>query len=238
MESPDILAVKGLGQFQQFKIASEFRRLIENWHLSDFHVQAARPDQEISAATHLSTRGDNIASFARYMHEEHSERFHDVLKKLASRVPGIQTVSSQDTADGRIVLRFADGSFKDPFLARYVSDGTIRMFAYLLLLNDPSPHPLLCVEEPENQLYPELLEGLAEEFREYAEGGGQVFVSTHSPDFLDALRPSEVYLIKKDGGASTAIPIAQSASVNELVGLGDRLGSLLRQNALWELANR
>lgn len=52
---------------------------------------------------------------------------------------------------------FQDGSFKTPFLDRYVSDGTIKMFAYLVLLYDPRPHPLLCVEEPENQLYPKLM---------------------------------------------------------------------------------
>ena len=84
------------------------------------------------------------------------------------------------------MLKFQDGAFEDPFLARYVSDGTIKMLAYLTLLYDPDPHPLLCVEEPENQLYPTLLWELAEEFRSYANRGGQVFVSTHSPDFLNA----------------------------------------------------
>lgn len=80
-------------------------------------------------------------------------------------------MDAQDTPDGRIVLRFQDGSFKDPFIARYVSDGTIKMFAYLVLLHDPNAHPLLCVEEPENQLYPDLLGSLAEEFSGYARRG-------------------------------------------------------------------
>ena len=74
------------------------------------------------------------------------------------------------------------------------------MLAYLTLLYDPKPHPLLCVEEPENQLYPKLLWELAEEFRSYAHRGGQVFVSTHSPDFLNAVQLDEVFwLIKKNG---------------------------------------
>ena len=98
------------------------------------------------------------------------------------------------------MLKFQDGSFKDPFLARYVSDGTIKMLAYLILLHDPSPHPLLCVEEPENQLYPKLLPELAEEFRAYARHGGQVFVSTHSPDFLNATRLEEVFWLQKSEG--------------------------------------
>ncbi len=55
------------------------------------------------------------------------------------------------------LLRFQDGTFKDPFIARYVSDGTIKMVAYLVLLHDPNPHPFLCIEEPENQLSPKLI---------------------------------------------------------------------------------
>ena len=76
----------------------------------------------------------------------------------------------------------------------------MKMFAYLVLLYDPQPHPLLCIEEPENQLYPKLLFELAEEFRNYARKGGQVFVSTHSPDLLNAAKLEEVFLAKKRKG--------------------------------------
>ena len=76
---------------------------------------------------------------------------------MRARVPGVDAVETKVTEDGRLVLRFKDGSFKDPFIARHVSDGTIKMFADLLLLHDPKPHPLVAVEEPENQLYPALL---------------------------------------------------------------------------------
>jgi len=123
-----------------------------------------------------------------FLYQHHAGLFREILKKLAQRVPGIVKVDAKVTEEGRVLLRFQDGSFKDPFLSKYVSDGTMKMFAYLVLLNDPSPHPLLCVEEPENQLYPTLLHELAEEFRDYARRGGQVFVSTHSPDFLNAVK--------------------------------------------------
>jgi predicted ATPase len=157
LESPDILAIKGLGQFERFKVVSDFRKLIENWHVSDFHIADARPSQEAGYAEHLSSRGDNLPLVAQYLFEHHRSIFNNILKKMAQRVPGVEQVTPVPTEDGRLVLKFQDGSFKDPFIARYVSDGTIKMFAYLLLLHDPSPHPVLCVEEPENQLYPDLL---------------------------------------------------------------------------------
>jgi predicted ATPase len=122
------------------------------------------------------------------------------LSLVSDRVPGISQVESKTTEEGRVLLKFQDGSFEDSFLARYVSDGTIKMLSYLTLLYDPKPHPLLCVEEPENQLYPKLLWELAEESRAYVNRGGQVFVSTHSPDFLNAAKLDEVFWLVKEGG--------------------------------------
>ena len=117
---------------------------------------------------------------------------------MSARVPGVSGVEARPTEDGRLVLRFQDDAFRDPFIARFVSDGTIKMFAYLILLYDPRPHPLLAVEEPENQLYPDLLRELIEEFREYARRGGQVFVSTHSPFFLNGAELNEVYCLSRN----------------------------------------
>jgi predicted ATPase len=56
----DILAIKGLGQFDRFKAANAFRNFIENWHVSDFHISEARPSRDAGYAEHLSPRGDNL----------------------------------------------------------------------------------------------------------------------------------------------------------------------------------
>ncbi len=232
LDAPDILAIKGLGQFERFKAASAFRQMIENWHISDFHVSDARPSQEDGFAEHLSTRGDNLPLVANYLFEHHRDRFDKVLEAMRQRVPGVSVVEPKQTEDGRLVLRFQDGSFKDPFIARYVSDGTIKMFAYLVLLHDPKPFPLLAVEEPENQLYPELLPELAEEFRAYARRGGQVFISTHSPDFLNALTLDEIYCLRKDAGFTNIAKASESANLRALAEAGDLPGYLWKQGLL------
>jgi predicted ATPase len=229
LESPEILAIKGLGQFQKFQAASRFRRLIENWHVSDFHIESARPSQEAALASHLSVSGDNLSLVAQFLFDRHPDVFNKILEKMKQRVPGVTNVEAKPTEDGRIVLRFQDGEFKDPFIAKYVSDGTIKMFAYLVLLYDPSPHPLLCVEEPENQLYPKLLAELAEEFREYAGKGGQVMVSTHSPEFLNAMKLDEVFWLSKKDGYTRAVRAADVEQLSRLIEEGDTLGSLWKQ---------
>lgn len=229
LDSPDILAIKGLGQFERFKVVNSFRKLIEGWHLSDFHIKDARPSQEAGYAEHLSPEGGNLPLVTQYIYGHHRAIFNDILERMKQRVPGVSNVEAQETVDGRLVLRFQDGAFKDPFLARYVSDGTIKMFAYLVLLHDPSPHPLLCIEEPENQLYPTLLCELVEEFVSYARRGGQVMVSTHSPDLLNAVSLEDVFWLEKHQGFSVVKRASDEPQIKALIEVGDSLGALWKQ---------
>lgn len=230
LNSPDILAVKGLGQFGRFKAANAFRQLIESWHVSDFHISAARGRKEAAGnSEHLSESGDNLPLVAQFLFEQHPETFQQLLLTMARRVPGIRTVEPKLMDDGYLTLRFQDGSFKTPFLDRYVSDGTIKMFAYLVLLYDPLPHPLLCVEEPENQLYPRLMTELAEEFRSYATRGGQVLVSTHSPDFLNAVGLDEVCWLVKEAGGTQIRRAKDDEQLAAYMAEGDQMGYLWKQ---------
>ncbi len=229
LKSPDILAVKGLAQFERFPAVVTLGNLIENWHISDFHISKARPEQEAGYAPHLSREGENLSLVIQYLYQHHKEIFDKIIELLRHRVPGITHVDSKITEEGRVLLKFQDGSFTDPFLARYVSDGTIKMLAYLTLLYDPKPHPLLCVEEPENQLYPKLLWELAEEFRAYTHRGGQVFVSTHSPDFLNAMQLDEVFWLEKKNGYTTIKCASDDDQVRAYMNDGDQMGYLWKQ---------
>ena len=227
--NPDILAIKGLGQFEQFKAVSAFRSLLEKWYVSNFKIEYGRNISDTGISNHLSVTGDNLAQVTKYMYDYHRDIFEDILKKLPRRIPGINQVEAKETEDGRIILRFQDQNFKDPFVARYVSDGTIKMFAYMILLHDPEPHPLLCIEEPENFLHPDLLLQLCEEIREYSERGGQVFVSSHSPDFVNGLKLNELFFLVKVNGYT----IIKAAKDNEMIkelSKENNLGWLWRNN--------
>ena len=232
LDSPDILAIKALGQFRRFEAASQLRELIEGWSVSDFRIEAARPEPDAAPAEHLSETGDNLALYAQFLSENHPETFNFLLKNMAERIPGVVEVQPEETGDGRIALRFRDATFERGFLARYVSDGTIKMFAYLALLADPEPHPLLCVEEPENQLYPNLLPILAEEFAAYAtarKNNAQVFVTTHSPDFLSAVPLESIYWTEKRDGFTSINRAADDETLRNLVAEGEKPGWLWRQ---------
>ncbi len=224
------LGIATLGALKQHPRISAFRRFIEGWYLSYFTPDAARSLPFAGPQKHLNTRGDNLGNVVQFMKREHRQRFNTILKKIADKIPGINQIDTEETNDGRLLLKFNDKGFQDPFYAQQMSDGTLKLFAYLLMLEDPTPLPFLCIEEPENGLYHKLLEILATEFREHAtglKGGSQVFVTTHQPYFVNALDPKEVWILEKgEDGFSKIRRASEDQLVNNLVEEGLPLGGL------------
>lgn len=224
------LGIASLGSLKQHPRISAFREFIEGWYLSYFTPDAARGLPLAGPQKHLNMHGDNLGNVVQFMQREHPKRFQAILSRIADKIPGIEKIDTARTDDGRLLLRFNDRGFQDPFYSQQMSDGTLKVFAYLLLLEDPAPPPFLCIEEPENGLYHKLLETLASEFRAHAtgkKGGSQVFVTTHQPYFVDALEPAEVWIIEKGpDGLSTIQRASHYEIVLNMVAEGLPLGGL------------
>ena len=224
------LGVATLGALRQHPRISSFRQFIEGWYLSYFTPDAARSLPLAGPQKHLNIHGDNLGNVVQFMQRDHPERFSEILKNIAKKIPGIDEIGTERSPDGRLLLRFNDRSFTDPFYSQQMSDGTLKVFAYLLMLEDPEPPPFICIEEPENGLYHKLLELLAGEFREHTarrKKSPQIFVTTHQPYFVDALEPEETWILEKgNDGFSTIRRASDDEIVNDLVAEGLPLGGL------------
>jgi predicted ATPase len=228
------LGITTLGQLKEHPRIVGLRSYIESWYLSYFIPDAARRLPPAGAQKHLDRTGENLGNVVQYIERTHPDRFQSILDKISRKIPGIQSISHEKSPDGRLLLRFNERGYTDPFYQQSVSDGTLKMFAYLLLLEDPEPSPFIGIEEPENGLYHKLLEELAREFIRHAEesrGETQILVTTHSPYFVDALRPEQVWLMEKDDNGYTQVrrtadmPIVQEMTREEIP-----LGSLWYSN--------
>lgn len=224
------LGIATLGTLMEHPRIKRFRDFLKGWYLSYFYPDAARSLPSAGPQRHLNVHGDNIGNVVQFMERDHRDRFKRILKRIAAKIPGISGIDTLETQDKRVLLRFNDGAFQDPFFAQQMSDGTLKVFAYLLLLEDPDPPPFICIEEPENGLYHKLLETLAQEFRSHAtgrKGAPQIFVTTHQPYFVDALAPEEVWVLQKGGdGFSTIQRVSELEEVTNLVAEGLPLGGL------------
>jgi predicted ATPase len=224
------LGIATLGTLKEHPRIKRFRDFLKGWYLSYFYPDAARSLPTAGPQKHLNSHGDNIGNVVQFMAREHKDRFKAILGRIAAKIPGIKSIDTQETLDKRLLLRFNDGAFTDPFFAQQMSDGTLKVFAYLLLMDDPEPPPFICIEEPENGLYHKLLEALAHEFRAHANGkknAPQIFVTTHQPYFVDALSPAEVWILEKgDDGYSVIRRVSDLEVVKNLVEEGLLLGGL------------
>ncbi|MFN3630260.1 MAG: AAA family ATPase [Casimicrobiaceae bacterium] len=230
LTDPRRLGIATLGTLKEHPRIKRFRDFLKGWYLSYFYPDAARSLPSAGPQRHLNVHGDNIGNVVQFLEREHKDRFESILARIASKIPGITRIDTEVTADKRVLLRFNDGAFDDPFFAQQMSDGTLKVFAYLLLLEDPDPPPFICIEEPENGLYHKLLESLAQEFRSHATGkknAPQIFVTTHQPYFVDALSPEEVWILEKGpDGFSTIRRVSELDVVKNLVAEGLPLGGL------------
>lgn len=226
LESPDLLAVNTLGQLAKNPRVSALRRFITGWYLSYLAVSDTRSVPEAGAQERLSATGDNLANVVQYLKEQHPERLEKVLRVLADRVPRLERVDAELLADGRLLLQIKDAPFERPVLAKFVSDGTLKMLCYLVVLNDPEPPQLIGIEEPENHLHPRLLPELAEECRKAA-GRTQLMVTTHSPYFVNGLQPEELWVLYRDEeGFTQARRADKMQGVPEFMAEGALLGHL------------
>lgn len=232
LDEPHLLAVSTLGRLKSNQRVAALRRFITSWYVSYLSANDARTQPEAGAQEHVSKTGDNLANVIQYLKERHPTRLEQIFDTLRRRVPRIEKVSSEETRDGKLLLLVKDAPFKDPILARWASDGTLKMLAYLIVLHDPSPAPFIGVEEPENFLHPRLLPELAEECQAATENS-QLLVTTHSPFFLDGMRPEQVRVVYRDNRGFTQVTrTSDIRGVPEFVKAGATLGHLWMEGRL------
>jgi len=226
LASSELLAVNTLGQFAKHPRVSALRRFITGWYLSYLTADNTRSLPEAGAQERLSPTGDNLPNVIQYLKEQHPQRLEQILKTLSARIPRLEKVEALVMQDGRLLLEIKDAPFSHPILAKYASDGTLKLLAYLTVLFDPNPPQLVGIEEPENHLHPQLLPQLAEECRS-ASANTQLMITTHSPFFVDRLRPEELWVLYRDEkGFTQAKRTADMPGIKQFIENGSLLGSL------------
>ena len=233
MKDRQVLGIATLGTLANHERIVAFRDFLTGWYLSYFVPELAKIPSQAGADPHLDRQGVNLSRYLQFVERENPDGFRKMLSRIEEKIPGILKITRNIESDGRLVLEFSAEGFASPFYQQDMSDGTLKMLAYLLLMEDPHPAPLIGIEEPENGLHHQLLATLAQEFKEYASKarGPQVLITTHSPNFVDALTPDEVWILEKGAdGFSRLTRAADIKGVPELFNEGIPMGSLWYSN--------
>lgn len=103
---------------------------------------------------------------------------------------------------GTVQIFVQEGRFNIP--ATRLSDGTLRYLCLLAILYDPKPPPLICIDEPELGLHPDLINHIADALR-FASEKTQLIITTHSTVLVDAFTddPESILVCEKEDGCSS-----------------------------------
>lgn len=127
------------------------------------------------------------------------------LKKLYEGLTDFEVLAE----GGTVQVFFTEGEFS--ISATRLSDGTLRFLCLLAILCDPEPPPLICIEEPELGLHPDILPTVADLLKSASERT-QIIVTTHSDIIVDAMTdcPESVVVCEKHEGKTEMTRLSAS----------------------------
>ena len=158
---------------------------------------ARRPQKPNLGSAVLNDDAGNLSLVLNQLNQDHAAktRLLDALRELYDNITDFRVNIEHDSV--KIVLR--EGDVEIP--AARLSDGTLRYLCLLAILCHPRPPPVVCLEEPELGLHPDILPGLADLLKD-ASTRCQLIVTTHSDVLIDRLSdtPESVVVCEKHDG--------------------------------------
>ncbi len=181
---------------------------IRSWRFYQLDVHAARTASTWETEDVLMGDGKNLARVLESVPKVNGQTYERLSKLMAVLVPGFESCRTDRRPDGTVAFTVKEEGITKPFPPSAISDGTIRLLGVLLaVLHQPTEAGLVCIDEPERCVHPQILKTLVEVMRE-ASKERQILVTTHSAELVRWLEPSEVLLVdKKDN--QTIIASAQ-----------------------------
>jgi len=189
----------------------DLHHCIAAWQFLQMHPGKARQPALTEGSPILSESGDNLARVLQVLDDSARTQ---VRSALVRDVPGFRDFGTE-VAGGRVFLTIdEDHSLK--LLPESVSDGTLRLLAIYAVYYGAHRPPLLCIDEPEDGLHPELIETVIEYLRAMSTET-QVIITTHSPTLVDQCRPEEVVLLDKIGGGTRVRRVDDQSQIHEFL---------------------
>jgi len=211
------LALKSAGDYGDKPTTRALTEFIKEWKFYDFRPDLIREhfkvlplslllSGELDKSPKLNDDGSMLSALLSDWYEDMPDRFQSVSDSLAVST---NLRLDQCKIDGDNQLCLSEG-YEKPIPLKRASDGTLRLVAYYILLNESEVPPLIAIEEPERNLHPGALADITNILEQISEHA-QVIITTHSSQLLDAFNPDNlsdslgVLLIRNVPGLGTEV---------------------------------
>ena len=189
------LALGSAGNYGEKPITRALTEFIKEWQFYNFDIDFIRgslkefspTEEKIGESPKLDRYGRQLPEVLWDWHKNSLESFQNVSDALASST---NFEIDQCLIDGQYQLCLLEG-YKNPIPLEGASDGTLRLVAYNILLNEPELQSFIAIEEPEQNLHPGVLTDIANVLEQIAQYS-QVIITTHSSQLLGAFNPENL----------------------------------------------
>ncbi|MDR3182455.1 MAG: ATP-binding protein [Planctomycetaceae bacterium] len=211
------LGLAALESHPKFPVLQSLRRFFENWTLCHFTPDPARGLDKALPHRQESPHGVSLSGVVRYVIKHYKKKLSALLDRVAAAMPNVEKILLDDSEPSKPQLAFKLRDRDVPLPITHISAGMVRLFTYLLLLQEDEPAPLAVIEEPENGLDRKLRTRMLEEIRDFEnrETGTQVLMTTHHPAVANAVHPAQVWVFEKDRDGFTAVERASDSILFE-----------------------
>lgn len=191
--------------YYPISILSESLRKIRIYDFSPFNLV-----NENQSTDGIDRTGEGIAYALADILFSNRKSFDELEERLRLLVPNIQRISLLRGKDQTFSLQLVDKYSENPIPASDISDGTLRILAFLTALYQENTPSIICFEEIENGVHPWLLHKMMELLKLVSTEGitgkpVQVLITTHSPTLLNYVEPYQVRAVELDNEGKTQV---------------------------------
>lgn len=209
-----------LGQEKDFPLVRNTNEYLRSWQLYQIVTPEIRKTLPARKCFDLDKNGANVAQVLITLHNERPKLFARIEEILKQGIPEIEELLTPLTTDGQTYVALREKEFEKPFDYYQVSDGTLKLLAYITAITLPESG-LICFEEPENFIHPELLELLVELMKKSEK---QIILTTHSPNYINFVEPEDIRIVERDKGETRISKVKNPRRLREALkemGLGE-----------------
>ena len=228
--APGDTALSTLRDPNKHRAAIGIREGMANWALFNFEAGVIRRGESFPVGPQrphrfpLSPDGTNLPFALSELGRDDPESLRQIAEWFSEWIPGSEIGVGYEL-QGNPIIALQEQGLTDPLSHADMSDGMLRLLAIASVAFHPSPPAVVCIEEPENALYPRLIEAALELVRTLSRRS-QVVLTTHSVTLLNLLAPEEVVFVQRSDKGTELTRLSSRDDVRSLMesfGLGDQL---------------
>ena len=153
----------------------------------------------------LLSNGHNLTALLSYLNGNSIRTYDKIIEEFKNVNPNFRDLVFSTPVAGKSLLSLKEKNLDRAITLGHVSDGTLRYLLLLSIFYNPKRGRVVCIDEPETGLHPDMINGIARGIKYAAQNGTQMIIATHSPLLLNAFELEDLMIFEKNENNETIV---------------------------------